>query len=154
MKSTERAQLLRTYGHFYTYHAPLGQKPGTCFYCGDPAGTVDHCPPLSFADALVRPDEDTRRIPFHLVPACGQCNGWLGSRAVFHLIERVEFIRDRLRTDYERRMALWSDEEIAEMSDRFARAIRARREGLDRLRDRFRFAERRALQPGAYPADD
>jgi hypothetical protein len=117
-----------------------------CFYCGDLAGERDHCPPLSWVESRRLSDWKRDGVRFVVVPACGHCNNLLGDRPLFTLVERAEFIERRLETLYEREAALWSEEEIAEMSPEFQRTLRARKRALVLLMDRVRTAQWRCMR--------
>lgn len=146
-----RRQLIREFGHLYTWHAPIGQLPGVCFYCGTPAGSVDHVPPLAHADSFVHADP---RPPFVLVSACAWCNTRLGDRCIPHLDQRVAFIWTKLSDEMERRTTLWSDEEIAEMGPAFRATLAARKRMTSDLIDRIRWCELRVTDARAYPEAD
>lgn len=98
----------------------LGQRGDPCTYCGIPADTMDHVPPVS--RAIEVKDEET----FALVPACAECNSSLGDRLILALSERRAYIRDRLRKRYAKLLnrPRWDDDELAELSPELADEIR------------------------------
>lgn len=53
-----RKELMRTHGHKYKRH--FLSEGYYCFYCGDPANTLDHVPPLHEMPNL--PYEKRKRI--------------------------------------------------------------------------------------------
>ena len=52
-----------------------------------------------------------------------------------------------LESRYDHQHVLWSDDDLAEMSDMFASGIRARRDKRDRLLDRIRHVQWRFINP-------
>ena len=90
-----------------------------CYYCGDPASTIDHVPPLDFVDAYgsdhcVRYDIDMVKVP-----SCSECNRHLGNRPLLTLRDRAEFIYDDISRTYKRIIELpdWTADEIDGMGD-------------------------------------
>lgn len=98
--STQRRLDLKLAGYRYRYEAPYGED--VCVYCGDPATTVDHVPPLSRAAALADIMGDIRKIDFVMYPACRDCNLRLATFAETALTKRRAELRCRLRKKYRR----------------------------------------------------
>ena len=137
-----REFLAKTYGHRYRrIYMPHGSR---CFYCADVATNVDHCPALTSTQLF---DEAKKRDwpPHYLLPACGECNRRLCARALFTPSVRAAYLMRKLDSEYERRFALWSEDEIAEMSKDFQRTIRARKAALELLGKRLRSLEQCAI---------
>jgi len=86
-----------------------------CVYCGDPADTIDHVPPISRVDdyrALFR-----GRETFLLVKCCKPCNTMLANELQADIFERIDAVKYRLkrkirRDDY---ALQWSQDEIAQL---------------------------------------
>lgn len=142
-----RALLLKKYGSRYERH--WSSRKG-CFYCGDNWAELDHCPPLSWLDTKDHKWFKDRRIGFHLVNSCSDCNRSLGDRPLFTLQERANFIRIRLEKKAEK-IVLWSKEEISEMSPRFQKSILARQQMQNRVLDRLRYAQELQFRAEDFP---
>lgn len=138
----ERRRLLAQFGGFYERHE-FERMPGSfgCFYCAEPADTIDHTPPLSWIESRRMEDWRSRGIKLLTVPCCGECNRTLGSRALFTPLDRATYLERWLLNKYDRAGRLWSEEEIAEMSKDFQRTIRARKREAERLLVRARAAQ-------------
>ena len=96
-----------------------------CLYCGEPADTKDHVPPLSRVGdyeqmCLVNP-------LYLLVPACGYCNNIAGDTLQDSLLARVEYVKDRIakREKVCNHAAEWDEDEIAELGPRLQAFVRA-----------------------------
>lgn len=73
----------RLFGQRYErWPAPFAE----CVYCGDPAQTGDHVPPLAAAHLF---SEDAR---FRIVPVCAECNEVLGTWPGVCLRARAAFL--------------------------------------------------------------
>jgi hypothetical protein len=111
-----------------------------CFYCGEPATTIDHCPPVSGADLFIdrygKPS-----IPFYLLPCCSECNSTLGDQVIPTPATRAAHLERKLNKNYEKRFALWSDDELGEMSPMFRKVIKAKREALRSMITRIKHLE-------------
>lgn len=123
----ERKRLITLYGHLYKPYS-YSEMPGSfgCFYCGEPAWTIDHCPPVSWLESTRMHYMIRRKIGFYTVRCCSECNTALGSKGLFTLLERVSFLRKKLEDKYEKQVNLWAEDELLEMSPMFAKAIRGR----------------------------
>ena len=142
-----RALLLKKYGSRYERH--WSSRKG-CFYCGDNWAELDHCPPLSWLDTKDYKWFKDRKIGFHLVNSCSDCNRSLGGRPLFTLQERANFTRLRLEKKAEKTV-LWSKDEIAEMSPRFQKSILARQQIQNRVLDRLRYAQELQFMADDFP---
>ena len=151
-KTTKKHRLLLNslYGHFYDHH--VSTKLG-CFYCGESATTIDHCPPLTLCDVKTKDWFDERGIKFYKVSSCMDCNQQLGAKPYLKLLDRAMFILDRLEQKTEK-IVHWSDDEIEEMSKTFQKMISAKK-----INERFDFARVRHCQelianPDDFPVDE
>lgn len=148
MHTKERNRLLAVYGQFYKkaeYEKLTGERFKGCFYCGDLAlSTVDHVPAIKWIET--KPLDYWRKNGGLLkVLSCRSCNMRLGSRALFTLSERADWIAKRLSAEYQAKVTLWTPDEIAEMSPQFQRVLKARKEQFTDLLARVKHAELRAL---------
>lgn len=86
-----------------------------CFYCGVPADTVDHVPPLSRIS-----DYEFKRLKherYYKVPCCRECNNLAGASLQDNLVARAEHVKDKLSRKYRKHlMAIeWSEDELQEL---------------------------------------
>lgn len=118
MKHAKKRRLLleSLYGRLYTRHLPEGHNNDTCFYCGAPRECLDHRPALATVDLLSPKTLRQVRIPLVILQSCQSCNLLLGARDVLTVEEALLFLEERLQKDYEKIAALWTKEEIEEMS--------------------------------------
>jgi hypothetical protein len=118
-----------------------------CFYCGDPADTVDHVVPQSLIDsarnsgdeALLELVQERRRRM--TVPACRECNGLAGAKYHQTLDERTRFIQGRLARKHAKVLSMpdWTDSEFTDMADLLRNLIIARLIERDHVRRRLRY---------------
>jgi hypothetical protein len=102
-----------------------------CYYCGLPAGSIDHVVPRSVIEMLgILQDpavtgymHDRHRVK--TVPACLECNDLIGPKYFPTLAERRAYLKDRLRVRYRKFLELpnWSDSELAQLSDRLQKRV-------------------------------
>lgn len=145
----DRKRLERTFGGFfnkYPYY-PLHHSSLGCYYCGDTKQCVDHCPPLRAIELMTIDEWSKNGFELITLPSCNDCNAILGSAPLYTRLDRAERIKTVLESRYEHQPILWSDDELAEMSDMFASGIRARRDKRDRLLDRMRHVQWRCINP-------
>ena len=86
---------------------------GTCVYCGEPEEHREHVVPRHTG------------LPTFVVPACAECNLVAGGNVFPGIIEKQEFIRDRIKKRYGKllRMPEWDDQEISELKGRLRRHV-------------------------------
>lgn len=110
---------LKIFGHRYEKKGHIGDP---CTYCGEPSDTMDHIPPLCFADS--RSDIGQS---FIVVPSCSECNTHLGGRLFLTITHRRKSVREYLRRKYAKalRMPEWDDDELAELSAIWAQNFKA-----------------------------
>lgn len=145
-----RALLIKTYGHLYEKH--FSSRTG-CFYCGEPADTIDHCPPISFIDVKDQKWFKSKKIKFYKVSSCFDCNKKLGAKQLLTLQERANFILSRLETSTDK-IVYWSQDEINEMSAMFEKMIQAKKEKNKILFERVRFCQELLVKPDDFPIED
>lgn len=97
-----------------------------CAYCGQVSDTMDHIPPLSMVASMSATGQECQG-PFIKVPACRECNTYLTTLIILTVKGRRKYIKDRLRKKYQHflRIPNWDEEELEEMSPKFADEIRA-----------------------------
>lgn len=93
-------------------------KGDKCLYCGQPAETDDHFPPLAFTGPCGRG---------FLLPACTECNGIVGARYPTNLWKRCDAVKAGIRRKYRKilKAPLWDDEDLEEMSETFRKGLAA-----------------------------
>lgn len=111
----ERKAALAVIGRRYVKFAPYGDN--VCSYCGDPADTLDHCPPLMLAYLRGTDWFDVRGLRFYLFPACRECNSSLGQCRKLSLDDRRELLRKKYWRKYWRVVdaADWSEAEVDDL---------------------------------------
>lgn len=93
-----------------------------CYYCGEPADSIDHVVPLSLIRQLEDDPEALERVigkgRIREVDACRDCNHRLSSEYDINLKDRKERLRDRLRSRYLRLLAMpeWTDDDLGELN--------------------------------------
>jgi hypothetical protein len=123
--------------HSHKYKKIVGKGADVCFYCNDTATDLDHVPSLGYADALDVMRREVK-IRYVLLRSCRQCNNRLNNRPIFTVSERAQWLEVKLSAEYERRFALWSEDEIHCMGKDFQRMIRARKDQLTFMLERIR----------------
>ncbi len=126
--------------------------PGICYYCGCPADTVDHVPPL----ALVPEDPDLHSdLPFWLVPACRECNVLLGCNPILSLEARRAWLLRRYEQRYadELRMPEWSDRELKRLRWTLRSKVLAGLRLKRAVQDRLVVLGRQRCDPPARPVE-
>lgn len=144
-----RAFLISAYNHLYEHHS--SSRPG-CFYCGDVASTIDHCPPLTFCDVKNLEWFREKKIKFYKVSSCVDCNKKLGNKALLTLQERADFLMKKLENKTDE-LVIWTDDEVAEMSEMFTKMIKARKEQNKILFDRTRFCQELIAKNDDFPEE-
>jgi hypothetical protein len=69
-----------------------------CYYCGEPATTIDHVVPVSQSREMT--DQELVGWERLAVPACQRCNSSVGGSMFASLPERVAFVKDAIRVKY------------------------------------------------------
>lgn len=95
-----------------------------CYYCGEPAESIDHVVPravlrtLRVLDDQEATDAVLSRNRAMEVDCCGDCNSRLGSEYSQTLIERKALLKVRLRKKYVSLLGMpaWTDAELGRLS--------------------------------------
>jgi len=125
-----RKQALSVYADLYKFFQHDPSNPFTCFYCGEPASTIDHVPPISRVD-------DYRafklRHEFYLkVPCCKECNSTLQDSLQMHIIDRTIKAHELLERRYKKHLKCkaWTKEalEYAQFTGKLRKYILASEE--------------------------
>jgi len=97
-----------------------------CFYCGEPAPTIDHTYPVSALQGLLGSGLELPAERY-LVPACSDCNSVLSSKVFPSLVARRQFVKRRIRERFKHLLESepWSDEDLEELGPGLALHIRA-----------------------------
>ncbi len=99
-KNTSRRRVLALNSR-YTWLDKDGARR-VCFYCGDPADSVDHCPALAVAYAWGTENLLNSGVSLLLIPSCRECNLLLGDRPVLTPAARGEFLNKKLSDRYKK----------------------------------------------------
>ena len=93
-----------------------------CYYCGQSADSIDHVIPQYLLRQLVALGDmeitkDILRQRALKVWACRECNCLLGSSFQDSLVERKQFVKEKLKKKYRKVIELpkWDDDELNEM---------------------------------------
>lgn len=134
MKAQERIVNHTIYTRFTHAHTGYWHE---CFYCGEPADTVDHYPPVSRV-------HDYRALgnrfeTYVTVSCCRECNTYLGNTLQDTLLERAEHAKDilekKLRKDLN--MPEWFDDEIEQLGSMMKKFMAAAKRRYERARKRI-----------------
>jgi hypothetical protein len=96
-----------------------------CVYCGQPADTVDHVPPLNRIDdyeSMGLMDEQ-----YLLVPSCRPCNSTAKDKLEEGILQRIEAVKDRLAVNLRKylKRVEWDEEELDELGPNLLSAVKA-----------------------------
>ena len=96
-----------------------------CIYCGQPADTLDHVPPLNRID-----DYEAMGLlkeQYILAPACRSCNSTASDKLEDGILQRIEAVKDRISINLRKylRRVEWDDEELAELGPNLLSAVKA-----------------------------
>ena len=149
MATKKREILMKLHGHKYKRH--FTSEGYYCFYCADPADTLDHVPPLSAMDILDKKKRQKERIPAALVPCCRECNGALGARQLWTVFDRLLYLESYYDAFFKKQCMMWTEEEINELGPSLRESVRHRQDKLERYRDKIRAIQVRQLKPETYP---
>ena len=106
----------------------LGRIGDPCVYCGDFSDTLDHVPPLSSIPSdLTLLDIDKSDKEYFLLPSCKECNCWLSNIRTDSIEERQNYVASKITKKYKKyfNRPQWSEDELEDMSPKFAKSIRA-----------------------------
>ena len=104
-----------------------------CYYCGDPAGTLDHLESVTWSGSKHRKRSAG-------VPACQSCNVMLSDRRITDLDDRKVFIAARLHERYDVELAeprVPTDE----LEGSLLAMVEAKHAQLDAIEDRIAWAD-------------
>jgi uncharacterized protein Usg len=151
MSKTKKARqhLMKIHGHKYKRH--FLTEGYYCFYCADPADTLDHVPPLSSMEILNKEKRKKDKIPATLVPCCKECNSSLGDRQLWTVFDRLLYLETYYDAFFKKQKAMWTEEEIAELGPSLRESVRHRQEKLERYLHKIRAIQLRQLKPETYP---
>ena len=96
-----------------------------CIYCGQPADTVDHVPPLNRID-----DYESLGLlqeQYILAPACRSCNSIANDKLEDGILQRIEVVKDRLAKNLRKylKRVEWDEEELEELGPNLLSAVKA-----------------------------
>jgi hypothetical protein len=137
----------------------MTQLTPVCFYCGEPAETIDHVVPQSMIqDLRILDDEAVATALIHRnrvmeVDCCSDCNSRLGSTYSRNLDERRELLKGLLRRKHQRLLGMpeWTDSELGRLGPTLQRFILARLAEQAKVRRRLAYrgpATRHGIRQG------
>jgi hypothetical protein len=113
-----REDILSMFSDLYTRLPHILHSSGyrMCYYCGEPADTVDHVPPVSNLPGSPNCEKIDSSKMF-LVPSCNECNMVLSDSVQADVFDRIEVLKYRLMHKYNKHLKMpdWSKEELAEL---------------------------------------
>lgn len=89
-----------------------------CIYCGCPATTIDHIPPVADRAQLMH-------VHHFEVDACHECNSMLAARTLWTVEERKSWIKQYLKKKYRRLINSpeWTVDELDELGPKLRKGI-------------------------------
>jgi len=114
-------------------YVSYGSVYDNCTYCGLPATSMDHVPPITRCSDFNKKALDYNN--FFKVPSCTQCNSALNDRVLYSIRERLDFIKKYLRKKYKNLLHLptWEEEDYEDMDLTFAKIIKHKDNQVDIL---------------------
>ena len=111
INSKRRKRLYKKYNFLYKLFCPIKELRYICFYCGLPAGTIDHIPPL---DAIEDLKMISNNLTYTKVPSCKECNNLAGTEPHTDIFIRQKYIKEKIRKKYKKYIEFsdWEEEEI------------------------------------------
>lgn len=96
----------------------------TCIYCGLPAVTFDHVPPISRVDDYRAMQLESE--VYLLVPSCNQCNSLLSNSLQENIICRMDTLKIKLKRKLNKHIMdiEWTDSEIAALGPNLKTTIK------------------------------
>ena len=129
--------------HIYrTFRFP--REPGEicdpCFYCGEVADTIDHCPPISKIDAYRM--IGLEREEYLRVKCCRECNALLGDSLQDDILDRERHLKGRMERKYRRHLSFgdWTPEELAGVGSSLRKMLRGSSKLRRVIEDRLDFS--------------
>jgi hypothetical protein len=119
-----------------------GQLVSVCVYCGDAATEKDHIIPYSYAGMCSVRSGKAGNYAGETVPACKDCNSWLGSRMILTVAERKKAVARSLPKRYAKLLKApnWTLEELEEIEQSLRTAIETTAKKKAAIKRRIRWA--------------
>lgn len=120
VKSATRKAAIKALGMLYK--RPSGIDLSKCVYCGDARQCLDHVPPLQYVYSEIDVNvylEKGGELLFY--PACTMCNGFLGSKPLLTLVDRLAFLYKKYAKAAEK--TVWSDDDMSELGSNLLKMI-------------------------------
>ncbi len=105
----------RNFRRLYAGYYESMFKDKICFYCGEPATSVDHSVPVAFYRTLYDICRPMGKKP--LVPACRECNSIAGAKLFTTLGQKRRYVQDRIRHKYRKilKLPIWESTEVDDL---------------------------------------
>ena len=132
-----------------------GNRYGNCTYCGIPASTLDHVPPISWSASA---NEDAKKeMNFYKIPSCDECNSALSNLRLFSVMERIHHVHTWLKKKYKKalRMPYWDEDELKELSSTMIAEVRKAEKQSAWVKSRIMYRpEKELLMLSCYEGDE
>jgi hypothetical protein len=149
MNKKERERLLKLHSSKYRRH--FTSEGYFCFYCGAPANTLDHVPPLHHMDNISYETRKKQKIPCVLLPCCIECNSKLGAKHLLTVDERLAHLELQYDKIFKKQKSMWTQEEIDELGFSLKGAVIERQNKLERYIDKIRAIHVRMILFDTHP---
>ena len=95
-----------------------------CVYCGQPADTLDHVPPLNRIDDYE--SLNLQKEYYLLVPSCRSCNCTASDNLESGILERIEVVKDALTKKLKKYLKgiEWDEVELEELGPNLLSAVK------------------------------
>lgn len=125
-----------------------------CIYCGESAECRDHVIPFCYNNSTGKRKE----IDYHsenVVPACNECNGYLGSQFITNIAERALYLANRLKIKNKKLLKTpdWSKEELEDLSANMRNTIQALQFKKGLLKDKISHMQNMSYNHTLAPKD-
>lgn len=102
-------------------------------------------------DGLPYEKRKLENIPCVTVACCGDCNCALGNKRIHTIDERLIYLETYYENLFNKKYAMWTEEEINELGYSLQNSVRAKQEKLGRCRDKIRGIQKRFLLVETHP---
>ena len=92
-------------------------KGPKCYYCGDSAVVMDHCPALTSTFKIGTDEMRKNGVGLFKIASCHECNTLLGAKPLYHPMDRVLFLYGAIQKKHRKALSLpyWEEDELAEL---------------------------------------
>jgi|DEB19_MinimDraft_3_1074340.scaffolds.fasta_scaffold33555_5 hypothetical protein len=145
----ERNRLSKIYGKRYKRH--FMSEGYYCFYCGDPADCLDHCPPLSIVEDTDPKKLREKKIPHVLLPCCHECNTALGDRYLLTVEDRLLYLESFYDAFLKKQKGFWTQSQVDSLEGILKEYIRHHMDKVNRYTHKIRNIQLRTIRYETHP---